>query len=50
MAVRTQTELMVRRVQIIRRRKEAATQAACTGNARGYNSVHGNSWFNNREK
>ena len=36
MAIRTQT-------------KEAATQAACAGNTRGYHSEYGNSWFNNRE-
>ena len=29
MAIRTQTELMIRRDQFIRRTKEAATQAAC---------------------
>ena len=29
--------------------KEAATQAACAGNTRGYHSEYGNSWFNNRE-
>jgi len=49
MAIRTQTELMIRRVQFVRRTKEAATQAACAGNARGYHSEYGNSWFNNRE-
>ena len=49
MAIRTQTELMIRRVQFIRRTKEAATQAACAGNTRGYHSEYGNSWFNNRE-
>ena len=49
MAIRTQTELMIRRVQFIRRTKEARTQAACTGNSRGYYSKYGNSWFNNRE-
>jgi len=38
MAIRTQTELMIRRVQLIRRTKEAATQAACAGNTRGYHS------------
>ena len=32
MAIRTQTELMIRRVQFIRRKKEAATQAACARN------------------
>ena len=31
MAVRTETELMIRRIQVIRRTKEAATQAACAG-------------------
>ena len=49
MAIRTQNELMIRRVQFIRRTKEAATQAACAGNIRGYHSEYGNSWFNNRE-
>ena len=49
MAIRTQTELMIRRVQFIRRTKEAATQKACAGNTRGYHSEDGNSWFNNRE-
>jgi len=39
----TQTELMIRRVQFMRRTKEAATQAACSGNARGYHSEYGNS-------
>ena len=38
MAIRNQTELMIRRVQLIRRTKEAATQAACAGNTRGYHS------------
>ena len=47
MAIRTQTELMIRRVQFIRKTKEASTQAACARNTRGYHS--GNSWFNNRE-
>ena len=41
MAIRTQTELMIRRVQFIRRTKEAATQAACAGNSRGYMGTHG---------
>ncbi len=49
MAIRTQTELMIRRVQSISRTKEAATQAACVGSTRGYHSEYGNSWFNNRE-
>ena len=49
MAIRIQTELMIRRVQFIRRTKEAVTQAACAENTRGYNSEYGNSWFNNRE-
>ena len=49
MAIRTQTEVMICRVQFIRRTKEAATQAACAGNTRGYHSEYGNSWFNNRE-
>jgi len=46
MAIRTPTELMIRRVQFIRRTKEAATQAACTGNTRGYHSEYG---LSNRE-
>jgi len=49
MAIRTQAELMIRRVQFIGRTKGAATQAACAGNSRGYHSEYGNSWFNNRE-
>ncbi len=49
MAIRTQTELMIRRIQFIRRTKEAATQTACAENTRGYHSEYGNSWFNNRE-
>ena len=49
MAIRTHNELMIRRVQFIRRTKEAAIQAACAGNTRGYHSEYGNSWFNNRE-
>ena len=49
MAIRTQCELMIRRVQFIRRTKEATTQAACAGNTSGYHSEYGNSWFNNRE-
>ncbi len=43
MAIRTQTELMIRWVQFIRRTKEAATQAACAGNTREYHSEYGNS-------
>jgi len=43
MAIRTQTELMIRRV------KEAATKAAYAGNTRGYHSEYGNSWFHNKE-
>ncbi len=35
MAIRTQTEQMIRWVQFIRRTKEAATQAACAGKPRG---------------
>ncbi len=31
LVIRTQTELMIHRVQFIRRTKEAATQAACAG-------------------
>ena len=34
-------ELMIRRVQFIRRTKEAATQVACAGNTRGYHSEYG---------
>ncbi len=49
MAIRTQTELMMGRVRFVRRTKEAATQAACAGNTRGYRSEYGNSWFNNKE-
>ena len=49
MAIRTQNELMIRRVQFIRRTKQAATQEACAGNTRGYHSEYGNTWFNNRE-
>ena len=49
MTIRTQTELMIRRVQFIRRTKEAATQVARAGNTRGYHSEYGNSSFNNRE-
>jgi len=49
MAIGTQTELMIRRVLFIRRTKDAATQAVCAGNTRGYHSEYGNSWFNNRE-
>ena len=49
MAIRTQCELMIRRVQFIRRTKEAATQAACAGNIRGYHSEYGNSWFDSWE-
>ena len=49
MTIRTQTELMIRREQFIRRTKEAATQAACAGNTRGYHSEYGNSRFHNRE-
>jgi len=40
MAIRTQTELMIRRVQFRRGTKEAATQAACAGNMRGYPSEY----------
>jgi len=49
MVIRTQSELMIRRVLLIGRTKEAATQAACAGNARGYHSEYGNSRSNNRE-
>ena len=49
MTIRTQTELMIRRVQFIRRTHEAATQVACAGNTRGYHSEYGNSWFDNGE-
>ena len=34
MAMRTQNELMIRRVQFIRRTNEAASMATCTGNTR----------------
>ncbi len=47
MTIRTQTELMIRRAQFIRRTKETATQVACARNARRYNSEYENSWFNN---
>jgi len=40
---------MIRRVQFIRRTKEAATQAVCAVKTRGYHSEYGNSWFNNRK-
>ena len=43
MAISTQIELIIRRVQFVRRTKEAATQAACAGNARGYHSEYENS-------
>jgi len=36
MAIRTKSELMIRRVQFIRRTNEAATHVACAGNARGH--------------
>jgi len=49
MTIRTQTELMIRRVKFMIRTKEAATQAACAKTARGYYSEYGNSWFSNRE-
>ena len=49
MVIRAQTELMICRAQFIRRTKEAATQAVCAENSRGYHSEYGNSWFNNRE-
>ena len=48
MAIRTQTGLMIRRVQFIRRTKEATTQAAYAGNTR-YHSEYGKSWVNKRE-
>ncbi len=41
MAIRTQTELMIHRVLFIRRTKEDATQAACAGNTRRYDSEYG---------
>ena len=44
----TKSKLMIRRVQFIRRTKDAAIQAAYVGNARGHHSEYGNSWFNNR--
>jgi len=34
---------MIRPVKFIRRTKEAATQAACAGNTKGYHSEYGNS-------
>jgi len=37
------------KLDLPKRTKEAATQAACAGNARGYHSEYRNSWFNNRE-
>jgi len=40
---------MIRRTPFIRRTKETATQAACAGKARGYNTEYGKAWFNNRE-
>jgi len=40
-AIRTQSELVIRRVQFIRRTKEAATQAACAGNNMKYHSDMG---------
>jgi len=40
MAIRTQTELMIRWVQFIRRTKEAATQAACAGNTNPNMGIH----------
>jgi len=43
MATRIQTALMIRWAHFIRRTKEAATQAARTENARGYNSEYGKS-------
>ena len=43
MAIRTQTELTIRRVRFIRRTKEASTQAACAGNIKGYHSEYENS-------
>ena len=43
MAIRTQTELMIRQVQFRSRTKEAATQVACAGNTRGYHSKYENS-------
>jgi len=46
MIIRTQTELMIRRVQFIRRTKETATQVACARNARRYHSEYENSWSN----
>ena len=48
-ALRTQSELMIRQVQLIRRTKEATTQAACVRNARGYYSEYGSPWFDHRE-
>ena len=49
MITSTHPELMIIRVECIRLTKEATTQAACTGSARGYHSEYGNSWYSNRE-
>ena len=49
MVIMTQSKLMIRRIQFIRRTKDAATQVACARNTRGYYSEYGSSWFNNWE-
>ena len=41
MAIRTQSKLMIRRVQFIRRKKDAATLAACAGDSRKHYSEYG---------
>ena len=47
--ISTQTKLMIRRVKLIWRTKEAATPAACARNNREHHSEYGNAWFNNWE-
>jgi len=47
-AIRNQNDLMIRRVQFMRKTKDAATQVACSRNARGYYLKYGSSRFNNR--
>jgi len=48
MATRNKSELMICRVQFIRKTNEVATQASCPVNARGFYSKHGCSWFNRK--
>ena len=48
MAIRTQSELTIRRVQFTRRTKEASTRAACARNVKGQR-ISFRIWFNNRE-